>query len=177
MLLIARPAPDEFAPYYGRYIDLVKDDVLRALRENGDETRRLLAPLSDTKADFRYAPGKWSVKEVIGHLTDGERVFAYRALRFARNDETPLPGFDENHFVEESRFSKRTLPSLLDEFRAVRAASIALFENLDEAAWNRAGTANDVRMSVRAIAFTIAGHELHHRNILVERYGVGPGLK
>ena len=172
MLLIARPAPDEFAPYYGRYIDLVKDDILGALRENGEETRRLLASLPDTKADFRYAPEKWSVKEVVGHMADAERIFTYRALRFARADETPLPGFDENHFVEESRFSHRPLSSLLDEFGAVRAASIAFFENLDEAAWSRAGVANEVRMSVRAIAFAIAGHELHHRKILVERYGV-----
>lgn len=172
MLLIARPAPDEFAPYYGRYIDLVKDDILGALRENGEETRRLLASLPDTKADFRYAPEKWSVKEVVGHMTDAERIFTYRALRFARADETPLPGFDENSFVEESRFSQRSLSNLLDEFGTVRAASIAFFENLDEAAWNQAGVANDVRMSVRAIAFAIAGHELHHRKILVERYGV-----
>jgi uncharacterized damage-inducible protein DinB len=172
MLLIARPAPDEFAPYYGRYIDLVPDDVLRALRDNGEETRRLLSSLTDAKADHRYAPGKWSVKEVVGHITDGERVFSYRAMRFARNDETPLPGFDENRYVEESGFESRSLSSLIDEFRATRAASIAFFENLDEAAWNRFGTANDVRMSVRALAFIIAGHELHHRKILIERYGV-----
>jgi uncharacterized damage-inducible protein DinB len=172
MLLIARPAPDEFAPYYARYIDLVPDDLLRALRENGEETRRRLSSLTDAKADFRYAPGKWSVKEVVGHITDAERIFTYRALRFARADETPLPGFDENSYVEESRFSERALSSLLDEFRVARAASIAFFENLDETAWNRAGLANDVRMSVRAIAFAIAGHELHHRKILVERYGV-----
>jgi len=172
MLLIARPRPDEFAPYYGRYIDLVPDDLLRALRENGEETRRMLTSMPAAKADFRYAPGKWSVKEVVGHLTDAERVFAYRALRFARNDETPLPGFDENRFVEESGFSGRPIAGLLEEFRAVRAASLAFFENLDESAWNRAGIANDVKMSVRAIAFAVAGHELHHRNILRDRYGI-----
>lgn len=172
MLLIARPSPDEFAPYYARYIDLVPDDVLRALRENAQETRRLLTPVTDPKADHRYAPGKWSVKEVIGHLTDAERIFGYRALRFARRDATPLPGFEENDFVETGGFGSRPLPNLLDEFRAVRAASIAFFENLDEAAWNQVGTANGVRMSVRALAFAIAGHELHHRKILVERYGV-----
>jgi len=172
MLLIARPASDEFAPYYARYIDLVPDDLLGALRENGEETRRLLSSVTDAKADHRYAPGKWSVKEVVGHITDAERIFAYRALRFARNDETMLPGFDENRYVEESGFASRSLSSLIDEFRATRAASIAFFENLDEAAWNRIGTANDVRMSVRALAFAIAGHELHHRKLLVERYGV-----
>jgi uncharacterized damage-inducible protein DinB len=172
MLLIARPAPGEFAPYYSRYIDLVPDDLLRALREGVEETRRLLAPLPESKADFRYAPGKWSVKEVVGHLADAERVFAYRALRFARQDETPLPGFDENRWVPAAGFGARSLGSLLEELAAVRAASLAFFGNLDEAAWDRIGVANDARMSVRAIAFSIAGHEIHHRTLLRERYGV-----
>jgi uncharacterized damage-inducible protein DinB len=172
MLLIARPSPGEFAPYYARYIDLVPDDLLNALRENGEETRRLLSSVTDAKADHRYAPGKWSVKEVVGHITDAERIFGYRALRFARKDETPLPGFEENDYVPASGHASRSLSSLVDEFRATRAASIAFFGNLDEAAWNRVGTANGVAMSVRALAFAIAGHELHHRKLLVERYGI-----
>jgi uncharacterized damage-inducible protein DinB len=171
MLLIQRPAPEEFLPYYGRYIDLVRgDDLIGALRGGADATRRMLEPLPESKGDHRYAPGKWSVKEVLGHLIDAERVFTYRALRFARNDATPLPGFEENEWIPQSGHASRTLRSLLDEHRAVRGATIALFENLPEEAWGRAGTANDARMSVRAAAFLIAGHELHHQNILRERY-------
>lgn len=170
MLLIQRPAPEEFLPYYGRYIDLVQgDDLMGAFRSGLDATRRLLEPM-EARGDFRYAPEKWSVKEVLGHLIDTERVFTYRALRFARNDATPLPGFDENAWMPQSGFGARTLRSLLDEQRAVRGASIAFFENLTEEMWSRAGTANNARMSVRAAAFVIAGHELHHQNILRERY-------
>jgi uncharacterized damage-inducible protein DinB len=171
MLLIRRPSPEEHAPYYSRYIELVPgEDPLRALREGAEETRRLLEPLPESRADTRYAEGKWSVKEVLVHVADTERVFAYRALRFARRDETPLPGFDENRWVAGLSMSGRTLPSLGDELRSVREASLALFGNLDEEAWDRSGLANDVRMSVRAAAWVIAGHEIHHRNILRERY-------
>lgn len=170
MLLIARPAPTEYAPYYGGYIDLVGDDLLGDLRRNGEATHRLLGTLPESRGDFRYAPGKWSVKEVLGHLVDGERVFAYRALRFARRDETPVPGFDQDAWVPGGDFGGRTLRSLLDEHHAVRAASLALFENLPEEAWDRVGTANDQRISVRALAFVIAGHEAHHQGILRDRY-------
>lgn len=170
MLLIARPAPTEYAPSYGRYIDLVGDDLFRALRETAEATRRLLEPLPESRGDFRYEPDKWSVKEVLGHVLDGERVFAYRALRFARQDETPLPGFDQDAWVPRGGFANRTLRSLLEEHRAVRAASLALFENLPEGAWDRSGTANDVSMSVRALAFVIAGHERYHQRILAEKY-------
>lgn len=171
MLLIQRPAPEEFLPYYGRYIDLVLgEDLIGALRSGADATRALLEPLPEARGEHRYAPGKWSVKEVLGHLLDGERVFVYRALRFARNDATPLPGFDENAWMPHSGFAARTLRSLIDEHRAVRGATIAFFENLSEDAWSRTGIANDARMSVRAVAFVIAGHELHHAKILRERY-------
>ncbi|HEU4764417.1 MAG TPA: DinB family protein [Candidatus Eisenbacteria bacterium] len=170
MLLIARPAPGEFLPYYGRYIDLVGDDLFGAMRSGVDSTRGLLGGLPEARGDFRYAPDKWSVKEVLGHVIDCERVFTYRALRFSRNDATPLPGFDENAWTPQSGYASRTLPSLLDEHRAVRAATVAFFENLPEAMWGRTGTANDARMSVRAAAYVIAGHELHHQNVLRERY-------
>lgn len=170
MLLIARPAPTEYAPYYGRYIDLVGDDLLGDLRKNGEATHRLLGTLPENSGDFRYAPDKWSVKEVLGHLVDGERVFAYRALRFARQDATPLPGFEQDDWVPNGDFGRRTLRSLLDEHHAVRAASLALFENLPEEAWDRVGIANDLPMSVRALAFAIAGHEAHHQRILREKY-------
>ncbi len=121
----------------------------------------------------RYAPGKWSVKQVVGHLCDGERVFAYRALRFARADRTPLPGFDETLWVPEGNFDARPIDDLALEYRAVRSASIALFASLAPEALARIGVANDTPMSVRALAWTIAGHELHHRGLLIERYGLG----
>jgi DinB family protein len=170
MLLIPRPAPTEYAPYYGHYVDLVGDDLLGELRRTGEATHRLLGTLPESRGDFRYAPDKWSVKEVLGHVVDGERVFAYRALWFARRDATPVPGFDQDAWVPSGDFTRRTLRSLLDEHHAVRAATLALFENLPEEAWERAGIANDLRMSVRALAFVIAGHEAHHQGILRERY-------
>lgn len=168
------PEVGEYAPYYERYLRRVPPgDVLAHLRRQGAETVRLIASLDDARALHRYEPGKWSVKEVVGHLCDGERVFAYRALRFARADETPLAGFEENDYVPAGNFDRRPLSSLIDELAAVRAASLALFSSLDEAAWLRQGTAADNRVSVRALASIILGHELHHLAILRERYGIG----
>ena len=173
-LAITRPAPDEFFEYYGKYIDLVPgDDAMPALRGQIGETARLLKPLNESKAMARYAPGKWSVKEVVGHLADCERVFAYRALRIGRADATPLPGFDEKTYVPAGRFDARPLAELVDDFEGVRAASIALFRGMDEEALLRRGTANGNGISVRALAWILAGHELHHRGLLRERYGVG----
>jgi DinB family protein len=173
-IAIARPAPDEHIPYYSKYIDLVPgDDALPALESQIVETRKRLAGLPEERALHRYAPGKWSVKETIGHLADTERVFAYRALHVARGDRTPLPGFDENQWAPEGRFDERPFADLLDEFGAVRAASLALFRSLDPERLRRTGLANDASISVRALAWNIAGHELHHRNILRERYGIG----
>jgi hypothetical protein len=172
--LETRPAAGEFIPYYGKYIDLVAAghlaDILNAQR---DATRSLLAPLDDARALHRYAPGKWSVKEVIGHLADAERVFAYRALRFARADATPLAGFDENAFVPAGGFDRRPLRSMIEEFAAVRGATVAMIGSFDEAAWMRQGTANGAGISVRALGAIIAGHELHHVGLLRARYGVG----
>jgi len=173
-LAISRPAPDEFLEYYNKYIGLVQgDDALPALRKQIEETVRLLAPLDESKALHRYGPGKWSVKEVVGHLSDAERVFAYRALRVSRGDATPLAGFDENQYVPAGRFDSRPLADIVHEFETVRAASLALFGGLDDEALLRRGTANGSTISVRAVAWILAGHELHHRGLLVERYGVG----
>lgn len=171
--LETRPAAGEFIPYYGTYIGLVPAgnlaDILEAQR---DATRRLLAPVNDKRALHRYAPEKWSIKEVIGHLADAERVFAYRALRFARADANPLAGFDEKTYVPVADFDRRPLSAIREEFAAVRAATHALFTSLDEEAWLRQGTANSASVSVRALGCIIAGHELHHMAILRERYGV-----
>jgi uncharacterized damage-inducible protein DinB len=173
MSLLTLPAADEYAPYYGRYIArLDGSDVLALLVSQAASTAKLLAATSETLAMHRYAEGKWSVKEVIGHLADGERIFAYRALRFARNDATELPGFEENAYVPEGRFDLRTLKSLAAEFAAVRASTLALFRGLDETALLRRGTANGVGVSVRALAAIIAGHEHHHVGLLRERYGL-----
>ena len=170
---IPRPAAAEYDPYYGRYIDKVPEgDLLRTLEDQARETQALLAGLSDAKALHRYAPGKWSIKEVIGHVADTERVYSYRALRFARADATSLPGFDENAWVPAGDFDARPLADLAAELDAVRRATLALFRGLDAAALARRGTANDAAVSVRAIAWIIAGHERHHVALLHERYKV-----
>ena len=166
-----RPDPSEFVPYYGKYIGLVPDgSVVDSLETQIRETSALLRSVPDARASHRYAPGKWSVKEVVGHLADGERVFAYRALRFARNDGTPLPGFDENLYAANSGFDARPLGEVASEYEAVRQATLALFRGLGDEAWLRRGIASENPVSVRALAWIIAGHELHHRAVLRERY-------
>ena len=169
---IPRPEPSEYVPYYQTYISKVppKGDLLTVLEDQRRETQHLLAGLSDAKALHRYAPGKWSVKEVVGHVTDSERVFGYRALVFGRADENPLPGFDEKAWVPAGRFDARPLKDLAAELDAVRHATIALFSGLDAEALARRGTANNAPISVRALAWIIAGHERHHVAILRERY-------
>lgn len=167
----ARPAPDEYAEYYQTYVERVPHgNIVLQIGAQVRETVTLLQGLSDEAAELRYAPEKWSIKEVIGHVCDTERVFAYRLMRIARGDETPLPTFDENAYVPNMRCDSRSLESLLDELRAVRSATIALEANLPPEAWTRAGTASGQRVTARAIAWIIAGHELHHRGILQERY-------
>jgi uncharacterized damage-inducible protein DinB len=144
--------------------------LLETLERQCVETARLLEKIPESKALYRYAPAKWSIKEVLGHLADSERVFAYRALRFARGDTTPLPGFDEQVYAPAGRFDERSVADLGAELGAVRRATIALFGGLDEEALARRGTANGTEVSVRALAYIIAGHELHHLTVLRERY-------
>ena len=168
---IPRPDATEYAPYYGTYVGKVPDgDLLELLERQRRETQNLLAGLSDTQALHRYAPGKWSMKEVVGHLMDSERVFCYRALRFARADEKPLQGFDEKAWVPAGSFDARPLADLAAELDAVRRATIALFGGFDAAALARKGTANNNEVTVRALAWIVAGHERHHVAILRERY-------
>jgi DinB superfamily len=169
-----RPDTDEVAPYFRRYTDLVPDgDLFERLAGQMEETVALFGRLSDAQADSRYRADAWSVKEVVGHLADTERVFCYRALRFGRGDATPLSGFDQDAFVAGAGFAGHTLAEITAEFQAVRSATIALFKGFDVAASRRAGVANGNRISVRGIAFCIAGHELHHLTVLHERYGIG----
>jgi uncharacterized damage-inducible protein DinB len=168
---IAAPEASEYAPYYSRYISLVKgDDIVAALRQQLPQTKALLSSLNDQQGDFRYAPEKWSVKQVLGHLIDSERIFAYRALRIARADQIPMEGFEQDDYARSGDFENRSIPDLLEEFETVRAATVTLFRNLDVAAWNRRGVANNNEITVRAAAYIIAGHELHHRGILNEKY-------
>ena len=170
-LSLPRPAADESAPYYHRYIEKVPGERIgEYLAAQAQEVERLLAPLDDAAARFRYAPDKWSLKEVLGHLSDVERVFAYRLLRIGRADTTPLPGFDENAYVPPAEFDARPVAELVREFQAVRAATIALLDGLPAAAWERRGEASGKSISTRALAYIIVGHVTHHLGVLRERY-------
>ncbi len=144
--------------------------MLELLARGSRETRELLGGLDERRANHRYAPGKWSVKEVLGHVTDCERVFAYRALCIARGDETPLPSFDQDSYVARAGSERRALAELLAEFEGVRASSLSLFRSLDGEAWERRGTASGIPVVACAFPWIIAGHELHHRRVLAERY-------
>jgi hypothetical protein len=166
-----RPVPTEYAPFYEKYIALVPgNDIVSSLDAQRLQMAQLFAARSERDGNFRYAADKWSVKEVVGHITDSERIFAYRALRIARADQTPLSGFEQDDYVRAGAFGDRTLADLVEEFVLVRSATSALFHSLGEEAWVRRGVANKNEVSVRALAFIIAGHELHHREILKERY-------
>lgn len=169
--LTIKPVTQEYAPYYARYINLVPSgNIIENLYYQMADTLKLIASLTDQQALHRYSPEKWSIKEIIGHIIDSERIFAYRALRFARNDGIPLPGFEQDDYVMNGEFDNRQLIDLVKEYEAVRAASIVLFEGLSEGAWERKGMANKVEVSVRAIAWIISGHELHHKEIIRTRY-------
>lgn len=165
-----RPNPEEFNPYYAGYIARVETDVLEVLRRQADEFPAFTRNIPDNKADFAYAAGKWTIKEVLGHLIDTERIMAYRTLRFARNDAQNLPGFEENEYVSESQYHLRTLQSLADEFASLRRANLFLFESLTEEEWGRKGMASGHSVTVRALLFIMAGHIMHHQSILQERY-------
>jgi len=170
---LERPSSDEYAPYFAKYVDLVPvGDVLEVLAAGARDTRALLGSIPDGRSHFRYAPGKWSVREVVGHLSDTERVLAYRMLRIARGDVTPLPGFDENAYVASAEFDARSMEDLLEELYAVRHATLLLVRSLTPGSAARTGMANERSVSARALAWIIAGHELHHRRILEERYAV-----
>lgn len=171
---LSRPTDREHPPGYGIYFaSIAGDDAAPELWGQVNAATSRLAVLSDTEAMHRYAPGKWSVKQVIGHLADNERVFAYRALRFARGDPTPLADYDENRYAETGRFDARSLGSILEEWRTVRAASLSLYETFDEAALARRGIARGVEVSVRALVWVTAAHARHHLNVLRDRYGIG----
>jgi hypothetical protein len=173
-LTIARPEPGEYAPYYERYISLVPgSDILATLDAQRRQMMLLLSGRDEGDGDFRYAPDKWSAKEVLGHVCDTERIFAYRALRIARGDRTPIEGFEQDDYVKNGPFATAPLAEIIEDYIAVRRATLTLLRNLDEAAWMQRGVANKNEVSVRALAYIIAGHELHHRRILEEKYFAG----
>ena len=173
-LAIARPEPGEYAPYYERYISLVAgSDILGALDAQRRQTMMLLSGRSEADGNFRYAPEKWNAKEVMGHVCDTERIFAYRALRIARGDQTPLAGFEQDDYVKHGPFAAAPMAEIIEDYIAVRRATLTLLRNLDEAAWGQRGVASKNEVSVRALAYMIAGHELHHRGILEEKYFPG----
>lgn len=172
MKTIPKPEPGEYAPYAIMYIGLLPDDglILKHLEDNLRATTEFLRALPDEKLTYRYAEGKWTIKEILAHHIDDERIYTYRALRFARNDKTELPGFEQDNYARESGANERSLEDLLDEFAAVRRSTIALFASFNEHMLTRTGVANGNVMSVRAIAYHLAGHELRHMNIIKERY-------
>ncbi len=168
---VGRPQAGESAAYYDRYISLVQgEDIFSTLDQQRRQMMLLLSGRNEEDGNFRYAPEKWSAKEVLGHVCDAERVFAYRALRIGRGDVTPMEGFEQDDYVRNGGFGARPLADGVEDFIAVRRATFSLLRNLDEAAWSRRGIANKNEVTVRALAYIIAGHELHHRRILEEKY-------
>ena len=172
MRIIEKPREGEYPPYASIYIGLLPDDglVLRHMTESLKTTTAFILSLPEERLAFRYAPGKWTIKEILGHVSDDERIYAYRALRFARGDRTELPGFEQDAFTLHSGANGRTVESLLEEFAAVRRATVALFDGFDEEMLKRSGVADGNRATVRALAYHIAGHELRHVNVIKERY-------
>ena len=170
-LFSVRPAADEYAAYYGRYIEQVPEgDVLSVLAEGLAETTALLRSVPEARASHRYAPGKWTLREVMGHIVDTERVFANRAFRFARGDTQPIAGMEQDEYVRFAQFERRALSSLIDEFEYLRRSNLELFRSFGEAELARRGEASGYEVSVRAVIFIMAGHERHHRGVLRERY-------
>lgn len=166
-----RPASTEYGEFYRGYVARVPDgDILQILHDQQQETATLLQRISEAKAGHRYAPGKWSIRQIAGHMIDAERIFAYRALCFARGEQQPLPGMDQDAYMKLANFDQRPLQEMAGELFLVRQTTLALFRSFDEPAWQRQGVASGYPCSVRALAYIIAGHERHHLAVLQERY-------
>lgn len=166
-----KPQPSEYDPYYETYVSLVNEtNIADVLAAQTAELKELISPLPESKGEYRYADGKWSIKEVLGHLIDGERMFAYRILRVSRGDETPIEGFEQDGYIENAHSNDRTFGDLLEEFDLLRRANLLMLKMYDDAAWQRIGTANNVKISARALAYIMAGHIRHHISILQSRY-------
>lgn len=173
--MLQRPDVSEYDPFYSTYVDKVPEgDILSVLEASAEQTLALLECCGETQASFRYAPGKWSISELIGHVIDTERLFAFRALHFARQDPSALPGMDQDVWAASSNASGRSLSSLATELATVRAATLSLFSSFDERIVATTGVASGCRFTVNALAYVIAGHEIHHRGVLEERYILEP---
>ena len=169
--MISRPLESEMPTYFDRYIHLANtDDLLRSLKSEMRDTQKSISQYSSAVIDYRYAAGKWNLKEILVHLVDTERILAYRALRIARQDATPLSGFDENAYVEHSNACQRPIRDILKEYKAVRKSTIQLFSSFTPQMLDYRGTASKVEISVRALGFAILGHEIHHKKVFEERY-------
>ncbi len=173
MIEVQRPGTDEYDPAFSGYVAHIQDgeSAVAVMSDQIDGVSSRFELIPETRGDYRYAPGKWSLKEVIGHLSDTERVFAYRALRIGRGDSTALPGFDDQSYVTEMRAESRSLADVTGEWRASRSATLSLFRGFPMAAWDRLGSASGHTISVRALAYVIAGHTRHHLEVIDARYG------
>src|SRR6478609_3087308 len=168
---MTKPDLPNVPPFYMTYVKLVKDaDMFEALKESNRVTLKLVRSIPENKGEFRYQPEKWSIKELLCHMIDAERIFAYRALRFSRNDQTPLPGFEEKDYAPEANAHNRSIESIANEMEHVRLSSIDLYSSFSDKMLSRTGKANNTEISVLNLGFIISGHETHHRNILLERY-------
>jgi uncharacterized damage-inducible protein DinB len=169
--MLQRPTENEYPDYYHPYIKLVPNgEIVQILQENLLAVATLFKGLTEEETNLRYAPGKWSVKEVLGHIIDTERIMTYRLLRVSRGDQTPLAGFNETDYVEAAKTHNLSMEAILEDFKATRNAAITLIKNTPEEAWVNKGNANGMEITTRAIAYIIAGHEMHHRKIVEERY-------
>jgi hypothetical protein len=172
--MMERPSDTEFAPFYAGYVALVpEDDVLDVLEGQSAELRRLAAAIPAGRETYRYEDGKWSLREVFGHVNDAEQIFGYRALCISRGEQAALPGFDQDEYLRNSAYAQRPLPEIARTFDALRAANLATLRALGPAAWARRGVASGAPVTVRALAYVMAGHVRHHLGVLRSRYGVG----
>jgi hypothetical protein len=170
---MARPDKSEYAPYYERYVSIVEnDDIIDTLGSQPTRLQDLFTAMPDDRGEYRYADGKWSIKEVLSHLIDGERMFSYRLFRISRGDETPIEGFEQDDYIESAHANERSFGELLEEFNLLRRANMLLVNRLTDDAWSRRGTASNVAVSARALVYMMAGHVEHHLTILKERYAV-----
>jgi hypothetical protein len=166
-----RPSDDEFALFYAGYVSLApEDDIIGVLERQAHDVEAAMAAYSPAREQLRYAAGKWSVRELLGHVIDAERVFGFRAFCFSRGDRNPLPGFEQNDYIARSDYDRQSLGDLVSEFRAVREVNLSVLRRLDAHAWRRIGTASGERVSVRALAYIMAGHVRHHLGILRTHY-------
>ena len=170
---MSRPAQSEYDPYYEGYVSLVpEEDIIPALESQLDELSQLFENVSEDRGTYAYADDKWTVKELLSHLIDGERMFAYRVFRIARGDKTPIEGFEQDGYIENSHANRRPIAELIEEFSLLREANLIFFTNLEKDDWVRTGTANNVEISVRSLAWIMVGHVRHHMSILKSRYFV-----